>query len=491
MKRTLLILAALVMPLFIKAQGLMDVYDFSQSIYQGTAKSAAMGNAMGAVGQDYSAISINPAGLGLFRHTTVIFTPGLYIANSKSKFNGNEGTATEIRLPINNIGVAIACPKEGLLKSLNFAFGMNRTNNLTRETFASGNNYTSSLVDAYFCDLEAKGIYNSDDLYSFSPSYIYPLWNTYIIGNDEGTNLYTTDVPKGYLNQQRGTLKRGFTYELAFSIGFNFDDKWFIGASLDIPRLERSIVSDYKETNLTSGNFLNWMQEESINTYGWGIGGKFGFIGFPARWLRIGVSFHTPTLYKLEEKWRTITTSQFKYTNHNNNSYDSGTSLHNYKCTTPMRFDASAAFIFSNRAMLSFDYELVNYKGVNLSWRDYDYSRLNTLITNTFKISSNFRVGGEYRVKNICFRAGYALYGSPLGLGEKDYRTCNYSAGIGYSVRFFTFDFAYVYSRMQNDYYIYSPYSNFIPAGDNVAANTIREIDNVHQLLFSFKFRLN
>lgn len=473
-----------------KAQGLSDVYDFSQSTYQGTAKSAAMGNAMGAVGQDFSSISINPAGLGLFRHSTLVFTPGLYLSNSKSEYNGSPSITNDIRMPINDVGVVLTFPKSGLLKSVNFAFGMNRTNNYTRETYASGNNYSNSLIDAYMDEITEYGIHNENDLESFSPNVMYPLWECYLLDFSDSGEV-STIVPQGNLNQQRGVLKRGYIDELSLSLGFNFDDKWFLGASLDIPRLDRRLTSDYKETNLRGGDFIAWMQEEYIGTYGWGVGAKLGVIGFPAKWLRIGVSFQTPTLYNLEENWKTKTTSQLRNTNHNNNEYNTLTSSYTYKLTTPMRFDASAAFILSNRAMLSFDYELVNYKNAYLSCRDYDYADLNNLITNTFKISSNFRAGGEYRIKNVCLRAGYALYGSPLGLGEKEYRTSNYSAGIGYTVRSFTFDVAYVFSQMKNSYYIYSPYSTYIPEGSDVEASTVHETDNVHQLLFSFKFRLD
>ena len=52
-----------IMPLILSAQSLSDIYNYSSTRYQGTAKSIAMGNAIGAVGQDLSAIEINPAGL--------------------------------------------------------------------------------------------------------------------------------------------------------------------------------------------------------------------------------------------------------------------------------------------------------------------------------------------------------------------------------------------------------------------------------------------
>ena len=49
MKRLFLIITILG-PFFAMAQEASDLYDFSSINYQGTAKAAAMGNAMGAVG---------------------------------------------------------------------------------------------------------------------------------------------------------------------------------------------------------------------------------------------------------------------------------------------------------------------------------------------------------------------------------------------------------------------------------------------------------
>lgn len=501
MKRILLVLAILT-PLLINAQGVMDVYEFSTSFYQGTAKSAAMGNAMGAVGQDFSSISINPAGLGLFRHSNFVFTPGITIANTTSDFNGYYNSSNEIRLPLNNIGVAVVFPKNGsVLKSVNMGIGVNRINNYTKESYASGLNKTSSLIDAYFLDMEANGVTNSSDLYSISPNYIFPLFETYVIG-DDANDLYTTVVPKGDLNQQRGVLKRGYTDEISISLGFNLSDKWFIGAALDIPRLYRYSVNDYREVNASNdpafSNFKSWMQEEVISTYGWGVGGKFGLIGFPAKWLRLGLSFHTPTLYDMEENWRTFTSAQFKndpdpsITSHSSfKEYDTPTSIYTYKLTTPMRFDASAAFIFGNKGMITFDYEYVNYQEANISCWDYDYSYVNRAVQNTFRPTSNFRLGGEYRVKSLCFRAGYAFYGSPFGLSKKDLMTNNYSAGIGHTVGHFTIDAAYVYGRTPKSYYIYAPYTSQIPEGDDYNANTINELTNLHQIIVSFRFKLD
>ena len=50
----------------------------------------AMGNAMGAVGQDFSAISINPASVGLFRKPMFVFTPSALMNYTTSELNGSK-----------------------------------------------------------------------------------------------------------------------------------------------------------------------------------------------------------------------------------------------------------------------------------------------------------------------------------------------------------------------------------------------------------------
>ena len=103
MKKLFLILLA-ILPFCSNSQSLYDVYNISTSYYQGTAKSMAMGNAMGAVGQDFSALSINPAGLGLFRKPTFTFTPSIITSYTKSQLNGNEAIDSKAKLSVNNFG---------------------------------------------------------------------------------------------------------------------------------------------------------------------------------------------------------------------------------------------------------------------------------------------------------------------------------------------------------------------------------------------------
>ena len=61
---------------------------YSRSGISGTARSVGSASAYGSVGADLGSISINPAGLGLYRSTDISFTPGLFINKNKADFDG-------------------------------------------------------------------------------------------------------------------------------------------------------------------------------------------------------------------------------------------------------------------------------------------------------------------------------------------------------------------------------------------------------------------
>ena len=493
MKKLFLIITILA-PMFLTAQSDSDMFDFSSIYYQGTAKSAAMGNAMGAVGSDFSAIAINPAGLGLFRKSTFIFTPEFYAISTESDYKDGNGSDRAFRLPMNNIGLSWTQDfNNSSLKSVSFALGINKLNNYWFNSYVNGDNPNTSLIDAYIEELYLNGIHDDYALEDYSPNGIFPLWETYLLDFYSDGSI-GSDVPQGGLNQQFGISKRGTSREFNFAAGFNISEKLFLGASVNIPYFEKTVTKDYKETNLYSGVFRNWSQNEVVKNSGAGINAKLGAIVYPVKWLRVGAAFHTPSLYKVEESWYTETYSSFIDGAYN---YLSPTGTYTYTVTTPYRLNASAAIIFGNFGMITADYEFVDYSKMRASSYDYNYSGFNRYIRNTYKSTSNIRVGTEWRWQTMAFRAGYAFYGSPFGFNATDYRTDSYSCGWGFTYHRFTLDAAYVFSQRHNSYQLYEQYSEY-PAfyenqsGEVVTDDTkVKETTNINQVVISFKFRLD
>jgi hypothetical protein len=87
MKRYLL-LPALFITTAIYAQIPEDVLRYSFFPQNGTARSLAIGGAMGSLGGDITATFVNPAGLGNYKTGEFVFTPGFFMNNNKNKFQG-------------------------------------------------------------------------------------------------------------------------------------------------------------------------------------------------------------------------------------------------------------------------------------------------------------------------------------------------------------------------------------------------------------------
>lgn len=481
MKKIFLTLLALV-PFCISGQNIYDVYNVATSYYQGTAKSMAMSNAMGAVGQDFSSISINPAGLGLYRKSEFTFTPTIVTSFTKSELNNNIATDSKAKLSVNSFGYVGANKSSNNV--VNWAIGMNRTNNYSNSIYVEGFNNNNSLIDAYFEEIIANDIYDNRELEDYSPTYIYPLWETYLI-NFENDGLLTTPVPAGGLRQLKGVNSWGGTNEWTASASINFGEKVFFGVSINLPYVHNKKITDYKEEFTLNSREYYWLQEEVFSTTGWGFNGKLGLIAYPCRWLRIGASFHTPTVYSLTDKWRTETVSQLDFGDY---TYIVPTSYFSYSMITPWRANGSAAFIFGNFGMITADCEFVDYGYMRLSDLEYDYKDYNNYISDTFKPTMNVRLGTEWRYQNLCFRGGYSFYGSPYGLSSNDFRRNSLSCGIGYTQYAFTIDFAYAYTLQTHNYNLYSQYTNFY---NEVSPDlVVNERTNLHNIVVTLKLKL-
>lgn len=86
MKKTALIILLTAMTAFTGfSQSAYDAWRFSQNEYEGTARSAAMGNAFTALGGDLGAITINPAGSAVAGYSQFTITPSITISSATSE----------------------------------------------------------------------------------------------------------------------------------------------------------------------------------------------------------------------------------------------------------------------------------------------------------------------------------------------------------------------------------------------------------------------
>src|SRR4030066_116695 len=71
------------------AQKEIDALRYSQLTYGGTARFTSMAGAFGALGGAFSSLSINPAGIGIYRKSEFTFTPSFFMQGTTSDYKGN------------------------------------------------------------------------------------------------------------------------------------------------------------------------------------------------------------------------------------------------------------------------------------------------------------------------------------------------------------------------------------------------------------------
>lgn len=461
MKKIFLISALLVSFGVLLAQNEDDALRYSQNFYQGTARSMAMSGAFGALGADFSSLSTNPAGIALYRSSEFSVSPGLFTKKTESTYNGMFGEDNRSRFNLSNIGMVLTTemPAGGSspIKFYQIAVGMNRTNSFGNRSFIQGDNDDHSMIDVYLdrlWDVYPEDI--NEDNYPFD---LYPAWYVYLldtIRDNNGILYYDSPVPPGGIRQFETMNSYGSTNEWLFSAGANFNDIVFVGATLGLPytRFYRTSVfteSDYFDEYL---GFDEWNYTEVLETHGWGVNLKLGLIVWPIDWLRLGASVHTPTYYgEMKDLWYTTTDAKL---GPDYNLKTSPWGEYRYELNTPLRVTGSAAVIFGQAGLISADYELVNYSKMRLRATDYSFNTENTSIRENFQTMYNLRIGTEWRLSNLNFRGGYALYGSPYADKINDGKMGSISLGIGYTENNFGLDLAWINGVMNQDYYLYS-----------------------------------
>lgn len=496
MKKTGLILLLIIFSAATKsfAQNADDALRYSRIFYTGTARFMSMGGAFTALGGDISTLSQNPAGLGVFRSSEFTITPQMFNFKSSSDFDNVTINDFLYNFNLGQIGLVanlIKNENESGLITLNFGYSFNKTNNLNQSIVIDGKSSNSSLAD-YWTDI-SNGYYK-DELQGNAPD-AYLAWATYVIDSLPGSNTqygtvysnYGDNPPSVYGQQIKRTITNtGYTGEHAISIGGNYSNKIYFGATLGISTL--NYESKYEQLESTDVSLASKFTDFDYMLYykdsGTGYTFKMGAIYKPIEALRIGIAFHSPTYYRINETVYDNISSHFSDGGHYSASNDP--SEFKYALTTPFRVLTGAAFQVGKLALISADYEFIDYASAKFSDAGndtYDYSDKNDAIKNSLNSASNFRLGAEFRLQNIYFRGGYGYYGSAWKNSElnKNQSYSSYSCGIGFREQNIFADFGFTSLVNNENYLLYGS-----SAGDAMSALNLTR--NIFSVTFGYKF---
>ncbi len=437
------------------AQNEVDALRYSMINFGGTARYSAMSGAYGAVGADFSSISLNPAGIALYRKNEFTLSPSVYTGKTESTYNGKDITDSKYNFNISNFGLVYTftgAEKETGWKSANFGFGVNRYNNFHNRISIEGDNNKNSILDLYL-----------DGAQGYTPANLDPFgsmlaFDAGLIDTLNGNDIsYSSVFYGGGMRQLKTIETRGAMQEMVFSVGGNYSDKFYIGGTFGFPFVRYVESTTYRETDITDtvANIKSFTINEDLSTTGSGFNFKLGLIYKPTDWVRIGAAVHTPTFFALHDEWSKNISAV--YETGPKGSADSPNGLFDYELTTPMRAIGSVAFVIKGYGIISADYEFVDYSEARLRSKQYKYFDENNSIQEKYTAQHNIRLGAEAALGMISLRGGVAMYGNPYKSGVNDGARMFYSGGIGFLDNGYFLDLAYVYGSSSENYYLYDP----------------------------------
>lgn len=478
MKKILLLITTTVITVgSLHSQNINDAMRYAQEDLSGTARFRAMSGAFGALGGDFSALNVNPAGSSVFANNQVGFTLSSFNTKNKSNYFGTTSSENENAFDINQAGgVFVFNNPNQNTKWKKFALAVNYDNarNFDNSVFSAGTNPNNS-IDNYFLyyananenwsgvPLDVLQTYYFDEL-GFEDQQALLGYNTFVIDPFDSTNpnntTYFSNVPTGgNYYQENSFISSGYNGKLTFNASAEYADKFLFGLNIN------SYFTDYKQSTSfyeRNSNAPNADPQRTINqlrfinelyTYGSGLSFQLGTIYKPIKELRIGLAYESPTWYELnDETSQSISVSGYglqdpvNTATYSNVAYNPNVVIiyEPYRLQTASKWTASAAYVFGQSGLLSLDYSIKDYSNVQLK-PARDFSVANAQMTNVLDFTNEFRIGAEYKIKKFSLRGGYRFEESPYKNGKTVGDLTGFSGGLGYNFGPVKLDLAYSY----------------------------------------------
>lgn len=431
-----------------QAQDLADYLRFAETNPAGTARGLGLGGAMTALGGDFSAATLNPAGLGLYRRGEVTFTPSLRIGTSTTDFIGTSAQASRTNFGFGQLGIVFTNPiyrardlgsqNTSGLKSYTIAIGFNQQNNFWRTYEGRAINPFNTFGDALAGQANGSGPdgLGAYQFAAFRSYYIDTLFNPNNTGPGQlrsAPNFYLPIADSAGLQQEFTIAERGRVNQWTIAGALNFGDNFFLGLGIgimdynyrsEVTLIERDVNNLY--SGLTPGGYthIQRMDFTDVTTItGVGVNARLGLLWQPLDFFRIGASIQTPTYASLTLAYgpELYMVDDANVREPNGGNLQAGS--FDYDNVTPWRANGGVAFIIGKRGLISADVEYVDYSSGSFRGgadNSAEYFRLlNRELPRGFVSAINYRFGAEFRPTNRVFvRAGYALNSTSLASGE-------------------------------------------------------------------------
>lgn len=447
-----------------QAQDAGDALRYSYLSPTGTARSMGFGSTLGSIGGDFTSLSVNPAGIGIYRKSEVMFTPSLKVNSATGNYLNDSYDESNTKFNFNNIGIVFTSAARGknydkaAWKAVSFGIGVNRLADFNRNyTYGglmkgSGNNYSSfAEVFAEDANIDPQG---AQDASASTLGYLG--YQSYLTNIDPLTgSFYAVPNWETGLSQLKTVEERGGINELLFSLGGNYKEKLMLGATVGVPfvRYTRDIVySEVDASGNQNNDFESFQYNNNLVTSGAGINIKLGAIFKPVDNFRLGVALHTPTWYAMSDVENREITGRTEAAGGSTTIFGAEQNF-SYNLATPWKGILSATALIGKVGFITADYEYVDYSASRFGFSNQfrlDESIRNQSIKNLYQSASNVRVGGEVRLDAFAIRAGYGYYGNPYEDKNKGFTRNDFSVGFGLRSERMFIDIGFTHSRFES-----------------------------------------
>lgn len=464
----------------------------------GSARYVGMGGAMGALGADISAMSNNPASLGLFRKNDLSLTMGGVIQDAPPAKNDGRG-----HFSFDQVGFVASFPDIDRENFFNFGLNFQKKADFGRSMFVQGQNLNGLSQAA-----QLKGLYDmgasivGNEYFQYSlpfrsyDAYLYDITET----GKTGYHKIRSD------SYDFNRYSSGNLYGLDFGFAASISNRAYLGIDFGIDFMNYESDQRYIEyRNGEYGEVEDYDIVSNKRVTGSGFNIKFGGIVRPIEdnALKIGFAIETPTWYALTQKSSYYSiASKFKYDD-KTGTYDyleNNGEYHIYDCPkdnflefkihAPWKFRFSVASTVSNFLAWDIEYEYALFNHETMGYpRPNDYAGkglsmikdpgMSDLTRNSFNGVHNIRAGLEFKpLPEFAVRIGYNFWSKPMKSDARLDQTVDSKAvdfllgtdyinlgvtnmltfGLGYRGKNFYADFAYKYRAQKGDFYAFDDY---------------------------------
>ena len=522
MKKNLLMVCGWLVIASVTAQNAYDAERVLGSELNGTARFVGMGGAMSALGGDISVIGTNPAGLGIYRSNDVAISFGFNNTATESSFNGTNMNESRTRASLDQVGFVYTnkIGNNTSLRFVNFGFNYHKSKNFNR-LFTAGGALDGMSQTNYLADeLEAWGMNSASEfdavLDAQNPYSGY--WNKYPVLGIMGITTRLVDYPNDAVIGWNGHSNNFFSRETGgineydFSVAFNIEDRFYIGATLGVYDLKYNRFSSYTEYLNDDEGYENggYTLDNYYGLEGTGVDFKLGVIARPFEEspFRIGLAVHTPTWYDMTENYNATLNSDITYWGETysqtlSDELNPDYLIYDYRLTTPWKFNVSMGTTLQNLVAIGAEYEYQNYSSTQLEDMDGYELGGQADVKEFLKGVHTLRVGMEARMApQFSIRAGYnystaafqdyaynplSLYGTSTDFNNIQSKN-TFTFGLGYRGSVIYADLAYKYDMYKSDFCAFDSNYNFSTGETDLLPAA--QVDNSrHQLLLTLGAR--